>query len=321
MSITRIVPLAAVLLGSALFAQQVKQPRDAASPTSEQIASWILQLGHDSFQVREQATAKLLQAGEAAEPALITAARSADAEVARRARDLLERIEAARILRGHSKPVLSVVFSPGGKQIASASSDQTVKLWDARTGKETFSLKGHSRGLLSVVFSPDGKQIASASYDETVKLWDAQTGKETFSLKGHTRGALTAVFSPNGKQIATASSDKTVKVWDAHTGQEKLSLKGHSCCVLSVDFSPNGKRIVSASSDKTVKVWDAHTGQETLSQGPHRHGLVRGVQPRWQTDRHRQRGQDGQALGCADRSANPFSQRPLCRGQQRCVQP
>ncbi len=112
MSTPRIVPLATLLLGSALFAQQAKQPRDAAPPSSAQIATWILQLGHDSFQVREQATARLLQADEDAEPALILAARSADPEVARRARDLLERIEQPRILTGHSARVTRVAFSP-----------------------------------------------------------------------------------------------------------------------------------------------------------------------------------------------------------------
>ncbi|MDZ8138591.1 MAG: hypothetical protein RM049_25340, partial [Nostoc sp. DedQUE04] len=65
----------------------------------------------------------------------------------------------------------SVAFSPDGKTIASASLDNTVKLWDAATGKSISTLKGHSDRVSSVAFSPDGKTIASASYDKTVKLW------------------------------------------------------------------------------------------------------------------------------------------------------
>ena len=81
-----------------------------------------------------------------------------------------------------------------------------------------------------------------------------------------------------------------MKVWDAATGQEILTLKGHTDAVTSVAFSPDGKRLASASSDQTVKVWDAATGQETLTlKGHTERGHERGVQPRRQAARLRQR--------------------------------
>ncbi|MBD2450944.1 AAA-like domain-containing protein, partial [Nostoc sp. FACHB-152] len=65
-------------------------------------------------------------------------------------------------LEGHGDSVNSVVFSPDGKTLASASRDKTIKLWNRDTGKVISTLEGHGDSVISVVFSPDGKTLASA---------------------------------------------------------------------------------------------------------------------------------------------------------------
>src|SRR5438093_1353172 len=81
--------------------------------------------------------------------------------------------------QGHRLPIRQVVFSPDGKQLASASVDGTVKLWDTTTGQEEHTLHGHAAGVEGVAFSPDGKRLASASNDQTVKVWDLAEGRAT----------------------------------------------------------------------------------------------------------------------------------------------
>ena len=72
-------------------------------------------------------------------------------------------------------------FSPDGKYVATASTDNTARVWDAATGKQIFVLN-HDDWVSNVVFSPDGKYVATASWDNTARLWDVSTGKQIFVL-------------------------------------------------------------------------------------------------------------------------------------------
>ena len=169
-------------------------------------------------------------------------------------------------LRGHTSLVMSVIFSPDGKRLASGGNEGTVKVWDAGTGQELLSLEGHFASIgNSICFSPDGNRLASASKDRSVKIFDAATGQELLAIKGYTGDFRRMSFSPDGKHLAIASNDQTARVWDAATGQEHLALKGHTKPVFSVSFSPDGKRLATTSHDNTVKIWDAATGKVLLN--------------------------------------------------------
>jgi WD40 repeat protein len=120
-------------------------------------------------------------------------------------------------LKGHTSFVESVVFSPDGSRLASASFDRTIKIWDTASGQVLHTLKGHTSVVTSVAFSPDGRRLASVSGvgDQTIKVWDTANGQELRTLKAHTGAVLSVAFSPDGNRLASCSTDQTIQVFDA----------------------------------------------------------------------------------------------------------
>ncbi|MDJ0735432.1 MAG: trypsin-like peptidase domain-containing protein [Nostocaceae cyanobacterium] len=127
----------------------------------------------------------------------------------------------AKTLSGDTTSFNSVAFSPDGRTLASGSWDNSIKIWDAATGKQLKTLTGHSKSVSSIAFSPNGRTLASGSWDNSIKIWDAATGKQLKTLTGHSEWVSSIAFSPNGRTLASGgmhpfdlSGDNSIKIWD-----------------------------------------------------------------------------------------------------------
>jgi len=195
-----------------------------------------------------------------------------DAENALHRAILMSRVQL--VFRGHTAEVWSVAYSPDGTRIATASQDNTAKVWDATSGQLLLTLTGHTDHVNGVVFSPGGKLIATTSDDDTAKIWDAMTGKELFTLTGDTNFVKRAAFSPDGKHLATSSRDGTARIWDVNTGRQ-LQLLQYNVPLPDVAFSPDGTRLATTTNTSgsdtvaSVLIWDLSTGKivQTFSAG------------------------------------------------------
>ena len=159
-------------------------------------------------------------------------------------------------------PVYHAAFSPDGRKVIAAAYDGSLRLLDARTGKEQRRLDGHIGKVWAVAFHPDGRRVVSGGFDGSVRLWDLSTARESRRFPGHTDYVRSVVVSNDGKSILSGGDDRLVRLWDIEGSKEIRQFTGHGHFVWGVDLSRDGKHALSAGLDKTVRLWDVDSGSE-----------------------------------------------------------
>jgi WD40 repeat protein len=153
-----------------------------------------------------------------------------------------------------------LIYSPDGKTIACISSDNTLRLWDADTGRLRRRVEAKGDWPFALLFRPDGKAVHLFG-DGVFRSIDAATGKELRRLDLAGIGQVVdARFGPRGDVLAVGQSGGTVLLFDLNTGAEMRRLKSKDGRSPVVAFSPDGKTLALASRSRTVELFDAATG-------------------------------------------------------------
>lgn len=155
----------------------------------------------------------------------------------------------------HFRIIVDASISPDSKLLATPSIDQTVRVWDLKSGKEVIQPLIHDGGPWHSVFSPDMMKIVTTTDHNDLRVWDLNHGKLLNSPTniGSDPGAVS--FSKDGKRIRLLNKEGKIFEFETESPSIEPILLTHENQILDFDLSPNGESLVSVSKDGEVKLW------------------------------------------------------------------
>ncbi len=163
-------------------------------------------------------------------------------------------------LTGHNPRILTLAFTPDGKNLVSAGSSGLLSFWSIADTTLLKEIPAHGQGLgVRSIDIDAGGRIVSGGGDGEIKLWtmgsDDPLGK--FPNETDESEVLSVAFNPAGSRVAVANADGIVRIFDPQTYLLLNTLTEFKNKATVVTFSPNGKYLVAGGADSTIRVWDA----------------------------------------------------------------
>lgn len=172
-------------------------------------------------------------------------------------------------LKGHSKSIIAIAFSPNGEIVATGSEDGAVRLWSVHTGEPQATIVGADKYFwMELKWSPDGQKLAicgTRRRGESVEtqVWDTRTGASQPILIRRFSKVYLIEWSPDGRTLLTIGEKSKVMLWDAESGNLKVTLEPESPSYKTENayFVAGGQRVLITSKAQPSKLWDAATGK------------------------------------------------------------
>mmetsp|Transcript_12357 Transcript_12357/g.24580 ORF Transcript_12357/g.24580 Transcript_12357/m.24580 type:complete len:547 (-) Transcript_12357:456-2096(-) len=176
-----------------------------------------------------------------------------------------------RQLRGHTRRVLYVLFSPLGEMICTCSADFSVRLWDTEGAESLMLLTGHEDKVTCGAFDSRGRSICTTSLDKNIRIWRVMDGRCTKVLGGEklvdgpVTSCLMSVMGATQKQVIVCGCDDgSVAVIDVAKKERLMTLKGHEKGIKQCMLHPLKQELLCTSSeDGTLRLWNLAQGECT----------------------------------------------------------
>ena len=136
------------------------------------------------------------------------------------------------MMLGHTDAVLGLVLSSDSTMLASCSADNSVRLWNAATGKLEATLM-HSAVVIALAFFPGGTALISSCSDRQLRLWSwndrpltAATCATIHLGNDENDVATSLAVSPDNKNIAAGFANGDLRMFTAEEpGKFKLAFE------------------------------------------------------------------------------------------------
>jgi WD40 repeat protein len=157
-------------------------------------------------------------------------------------------------LSDHAAGLHSLAYSPDGRYIVTSGDepDSSVKVWDAETGAEIYTLTGHPVRVWGLGFNPDSTLLATGGNGGVVKLWDLANGEELYTLPTQVNTVLDVEFSPDGSWLITGAAGG--RIYDVETGEEVLTFT-QAERVGRLALSRDGNRLYEGANSGAVRTY------------------------------------------------------------------
>jgi len=164
-----------------------------------------------------------------------------------------------RPIEGHRAWVSELVFWPDGKMLASASADQTIRLWDLTDPanvRPIRTLQGHKYEVWSLALMPDHRHLLSGSKDGELLVWDTAAARTEKGLVRLPEKLWTWIFAPDSKSVLTVDQQGRVlrRMGESFRITETLIEAGTN--ISSALISPDGRLAATGTTNGVVQVWD-----------------------------------------------------------------